>query len=92
MKNNEVQDSPPTVDEIIIIPAEIAFEYINDTSCIKCFKKRLNFLFGRIGSGDISNLRNVVVQSDRDYIVPSNVFEYITSCRGNFVGTTMGER
>lgn len=68
------------------IPLGISFERLNDTSSI-CFKRILNNLFGN-GAGDSANLRGVLVHSDRDYMVPSNVFDYLASCKADFVGTT----
>ncbi len=69
----------------LIFPAGVSFEGINDTSTT-CFKKILNHLFGD-GSG-MPNLRHVRIHSDRDYFTPTNVFDYIASCNGHFVGTT----
>ena len=65
------------------IPLGIVFERSKD-STTDCFKRLLDFLFESDGGTD---LRNVSVHSDRGYLVPSIVFEYILNFGGDVVGT-----
>lgn len=61
----------------------IAFERVKDSSST-CFKRILNFLFGKDGQ---SNLRNVHVHSDRGYMIPTIVFEYLIANGAEVCGT-----
>jgi len=67
----------------INVPLGIIFERTKDTS-LSCFKRLLDFLFKKDGS---TNLRNVSVHSDRGYMIPVLVFEYILACGADVVGT-----
>ena len=67
-----------------MVPLGISFEKTNDSSGT-CFKRLLNFLFD-YGGG--VNLRNVTVHSDRGYLVPAIVFDYLLSCGAEVLGTT----
>ena len=65
------------------IPLGIVFERTKDTS-YSCFKRLLDFLFGGDGS---TNLRSVYVHSDRGYMLPNIVFEYLLACGAEVLGT-----
>lgn len=65
------------------IPLGIVFERTKDKT-LSCFTRMLDFLFSRDGSTD---LRNVSVHSDRGYMIPSIVFEYLLSNGAEVVGT-----
>ena len=65
------------------IPLAAVFERTKDNS-ISCFKRLLDFLFSHDGSTD---LRNVSVHSDRGYMLPNLVFEYLLSSGAEVVGT-----
>ncbi len=67
----------------LMIPLGIVFERTRD-STLDCFKRCLNFLFGRDGS---TRLRDVSVHSDRGYLIPSLVFEYLIASGAEVVGT-----
>lgn len=70
------------------IPLNLQFERKRD-SAVSCFKRIMGFLFGRTGGGiEKPDLRNVIVASDRGYMVPTLVFQYLIPCGGSFVGTT----
>ena len=64
-------------------PLGIVFEKPKDTT-VNCFKRLLGGLFDQGGQ---TNLRNVSIHSDRGYLIPSLVFEYILSCGAEVVGT-----
>lgn len=66
-----------------IIPQSVAFERENDTT-LECFKRILDFLFKQDGR---TNLRNVSVHSDRGYMIPTLVFEYLLKSGAEVVGT-----
>lgn len=65
------------------VPLGIIFERTTD-STVDCFKRLLDFLFGRNGATD---LRNVIIASDRGYMLPNTVFNYLMAHGANFVGT-----
>jgi hypothetical protein len=65
------------------IPLGAVFERKRDNS-VSCFKRLLDFLFGGDGSTD---LRNVDLHSDRGYMLPKLVFEYLLSAGAEVVGT-----
>ena len=65
------------------IPLGIIFERTKD-STLDCFKRCLDFLFSRNGATD---LRNVSIHSDRGYIIPNLVFEYLIAAGAEVVGT-----
>ena len=65
------------------IPLGIIFERSRDTT-IGCFKRLLNYLFDKDGQ---TNLRNVSVHSDRGYMLPAVVFEYLVAYGAEVVGT-----
>ena len=65
------------------IPLGIIFERKKD-STFDCFKRLLTFLFERNG---VCDLRNVLLASDRGYMVPNNVFNFLIVNGANFVGT-----
>ena len=64
-------------------PLGIVFEKTKD-STVNCFKRLLDNLFDQGGQ---TNLRNVSIHSDRGYLIPSLVFEYLLSCGAEVVGT-----
>ncbi len=69
------------------IPLGIVFEQTFDTS-LTCFKRLLNFLFHHDSeSKDENAFRNVTVHSDRGYLVPSLVFDFLLTNGANIVGT-----
>ena len=71
----------------INIPLGIVFEQTFDTS-VSCFKRLLNFLFHHDNdSRDGNAFRNVTVHSDRGYLVPSLVFDFLLTNGANVVGT-----
>ena len=65
------------------MPLGIAIEKKKD-STMECFKRLLKFIFETNGSID---LRNVLVASDRGYMVPKAVFDFLIANGGNVVGT-----
>ena len=65
------------------MPLGITFERSND-STLNCFRRTLDFLFSQDG---FTNLRNVSVHSDRGYMIPNLVFEYLISAGAEVVGT-----
>lgn len=72
----------------INFPLGIVFEKTFDTS-VSCFKRLLNFIFRH---DDNSNhhgnaFRNVFIHSDRGYMVPNLVFEYLLANGAQVVGT-----
>lgn len=70
------------------LPLSLQFERKRD-SAVSCFKRILNFLFSRTGGSDgVPDLRNVIVASDRGYMVPVLVFQFLIAHGGLFVGTT----
>jgi hypothetical protein len=71
------------VSTALNLPLGIAFERTKDSSS-SCFKRLLDYLFGRDGTTD---LRNVSVHSDRGYLIPSLVFDYLLSQGADVVGT-----
>ena len=71
------------VSTALNIPLGIVFEKTKDNT-IDCFKRCLDYLFGQNGS---ANLRNVSVHSDRGYMIPNLVFEYLLSSGAEVVGT-----
>ena len=71
------------VSTAIMIPLGIIFERTRD-STIDCFKRLLDFLFSQNG---MTNLRNVSIHSDRGYMIPSLVFEYLLQSGAEVVGT-----
>ena len=64
------------------IPLGCAFERKKD-SASEAFKRLLTFLFSM--NGDI-DLRNVLVASDRGYMLPKLVFEFLIAHGSNVVG------
>lgn len=64
-------------------PLGIIFEKTKD-STIQCFKRLLGNLFDQGGE---TNLRNVSIHSDRGYLIPNLVFEYLLGCGAEVVGT-----
>ena len=71
------------VSTAVNIPLGIVFERTRD-STLDCFKRILDFLFCQNGE---TNLRNVSVHSDRGYMIPNLVFEYLISSGAEVVGT-----
>lgn len=67
----------------VIHPLGIAMERTKDKTCT-CFKRILDFLFSHDGT---TNLRNVIVHSDRGYMIPQLVFEYLMASGANVLGT-----
>lgn len=67
----------------LMIPLGAVFEKKKD-STMSCFKRLLNFLYQSDGS---TNLRNASVHSDRGYMIPSLVFDYLLSSGAEVVGT-----
>lgn len=67
----------------VMQPLGIAMERTKDTTST-CFKRILDFLFAHDGS---TNLRNVTVHSDRGYMIPQLVFEYLIASGANVLGT-----
>lgn len=65
------------------IPLGISFERIKDTT-EKCFKRLLESLFGQDGNTD---LRNVLIHSDRGYLLPSLVFKFLIQAGAEVLGT-----
>ena len=65
------------------IPLGIIFERTKD-STFDCFSRILKFLFERNG---VCDLRNVLVASDRGYMVPNTVFNFLIANGADFVGT-----
>ena len=65
------------------IPLAGVFERQKDSS-VSCFKRLLDFLFSHDGATD---LRNVSVHSDRGYMLPNLVFEYLLTSGAEVVGT-----
>ena len=66
------------------LPLGIIFERKKDTTYI-CFERLLRFLFETNGDVD---LRNVLIGSDRGYMLPTAVFEFLIKNGANVVGTT----
>lgn len=67
----------------IITPLCIVFERAKDSTS-SCFKRILDFLFAANGK---TNLNNVSVHSDRGYILPVIVFQYLLLCGAHLVCT-----
>ena len=65
------------------IPLGIVMERSKD-STLQCFERLLNTLFCADGE---TNLRNVTVHSDRGYMLPALVFEYLIKYGAEVVGT-----
>ena len=65
------------------VPLGIIFERTKDSSTT-CFKRLLDFLFSHDGT---TELRNVSVHSDRGYLLPNLVFQYILAQGGEVLGT-----
>ena len=65
------------------MPLGISIERKKD-STLECFKRLLRFLFETNGNID---LRNVLVASDRGYMLPKAVFNFLVANGGNVVGT-----
>ena len=69
------------------IPLGIMFERTFD-STNSCFKRLFNFLFSHDSDGKDDNaFRNVTVHSDRGYLIPSLVFEFLLTNGAHVVGT-----
>ena len=69
------------------IPLGIMFERTHDTT-ISCFKRLFNFMFRHDSDGrDDNAFRNVIVHSDRGYLLPSLVFDFLLQNGANIVGT-----
>ena len=68
------------------IPLGIAFEQKKDNA-LSCFKRILNFLFNRTGGENMPDLQNVLVASDRGYMIPALVFQFLLNCGCLIVGT-----
>ena len=69
------------------VPLGIVFEKTHDLS-VSCFRRLLNFIFRHDdNSKDGNAFRNVFVHSDRGYMVPSLVFEYLMANGAHVVGT-----
>lgn len=66
------------------MPLNIQIERIGDTTA-ECFERLLKKLFQRGGKCD---LRNVLLASDRGYMLPSTVFNFLIANGADFVGTT----
>ena len=71
------------VSTCLNIPLGIVFEKTKD-STLQCFKRCLDFLFNQNGE---TNLRNVSIHSDRGYMIPNLVFEYLIASGAEVVGT-----
>jgi hypothetical protein len=71
------------VSTALTLPLGIAFERTKDSSP-SCFKRLLDYSFGRDGATD---LHNVSVHSDHGYMIPSLVFDYLLSQDADVVGT-----
>ena len=69
-----------------MIPLGMCFEQKND-SALTCFERLLDFLFKRDGQNNQQHLRNVNVHSDRGYMLPNVVFEYLLPSGADVVGT-----
>ena len=65
------------------VPLGVVFERTKD-STINCFTRLLGSLFDRDGRTD---LNNVFVFSDRGYMLPNVVFDYLLSRGANVIGT-----
>ena len=72
----------------IIFPLGIVFEKTFDTS-VSCFKRLLNNIFDHDENANHygNAFRNVSIHSDRGYMVPSLVFEYLLANGAQVVGT-----
>jgi hypothetical protein len=68
----------------IMIPLAIAFERTGDT-CLECMKRILGGLFGCMSS--FPDLRNVHIHSDRGYMYPDMVFEFLLKQGAEVLGT-----
>ena len=66
------------------LPLGIIFEKQKDTSG-ECFECLLKFLFERNGNCD---LRNITIASDRGYMLPNIVFNFLIKNGSDFIGTT----
>ena len=71
----------------INIPLGFAFERKKDNA-LTCFKRILNSLFNRTGGGEFPDLQNVLIASDRGYMLPELVFKYLIFCGCMTIGTT----
>lgn len=73
----------------ITFPSGIVFEKTYDTS-VSCFKRLLNSIFAHDDNASRSSgnaFRNLSIHSDRGYMVPSLVFEYLLANGAQVVGT-----
>lgn len=68
----------------VMIPLAIAFERAGDT-CLECMKRILGGLFGYMSS--FPDLRNVHIHSDRGYMYPDMVFEFLLKQGAEVLGT-----
>ena len=69
------------------IPLGIVLEKTHD-STLSCFKRLLNFLFRNdSNSRDRNAFRNIIIHSDRGYMVPKLVYEFLMANGANVVGT-----
>jgi hypothetical protein len=68
----------------IMVPLAIAFERTGDT-CLECMKRILGGLFGCMSS--FPDLRNVHIHSDRGYMYPDMVFEFLLKQGAEVLGT-----
>ena len=65
------------------LPLNTVFEKKKD-STVGCLKRSLDSLFCQNGE---TNLRNVSIHSDRGYMIPNLVFEYLIASGADIVGT-----
>ena len=65
------------------IPLGIIFERSKD-STFDCFSRLLKFLFERNG---ICDLQNILIASDRGYMIPNTVFNFLIANGADFIGT-----
>ena len=70
----------------LMIPLGITFEKKSDSADI-CFKRILAEQFS-LGRGTDPILCNVILASDRGYMLPKLVFNYLIKHGGDFIGTT----
>lgn len=69
------------------IPLGIAVEREKDTAN-SSFKRILNFLFKIEAGGEYPNLQNVLIASDRGYMLPTLTFQYLVHSGCRIIGTT----
>ena len=72
------------VTSSILFPMGACFERAKDTT-LGCFTRLLNSMFGQ--GGEQANLRNVHIHSDRGYMLPAVVFEFLLNAGAELVGT-----